>query len=87
MRAFTWFTSSACLERMIQCALVQFPYFTEEQTETHREEGPAQISKGAVELGLEPRFLDSQPGSPLSFQAISIHSCTASYYYKMVSCV
>lgn len=69
MRAFTWLKSSVCLGRVLYYALVQFPLFTDEQTEATERRDLPQICKLVVELGLEPRSLDSQ-----SLRALSITS-------------
>lgn len=50
MRAFTWCESSVCLGKLLHDPLDQFPCFTDEQTETHREKRAAlnqQVSSGA----------------------------------------
>ena len=36
-----WFRSSVCLGRMLYYALIHFPPFAGEQTDTHSEQGPA----------------------------------------------
>lgn len=66
MNIFPWFKTSVCLGNTLLYTVARFPHFREEQTETHREKGPTQDSKLVIELGLEPRFFDSQPAGTLS---------------------